>query len=121
MASPAFVGRSEELGFLRARLAEADAGHPQTVLVEGPGGMGKSALLAAFSNSLLGLSPLVASGDEAETFLGFGVLHQLLGTRGSVWDDPFAAGADVLHHLDQRQTQHPALLVVDDAHLADAE
>ena len=121
MASPAFVGRSEELGFLRARLAEADAGHPQTVLVEGPGGMGKSALLAAFSNSLLGLSPLVASGDEAETFLRFGVLHQLLGTGGSVWDDPFAAGADVLHHLDQRQTQHPALLVVDDAHLADAE
>ena len=42
-----FVGREHELGRLDERLAEAAAGHPQTVVVEGPAGIGKSALLAS--------------------------------------------------------------------------
>ena len=38
---------------------------------------------------------VTASGDEAETFLGFGVLLQLLDPRPASWSDPFAAGADL--------------------------
>jgi len=119
MAVPPFVGRTDELGFLLARLADAGQAHPQTVLVEAPGGLGKSALLAAFSRSL-DTPPLHASGDEAETFLQFGVLLQLLDARTAAWSDPFAAGAHLLEFLDHRH-DHPTVFVVDDAHLADAE
>ena len=119
MTLPPFVGRTDELEFLRARLAEAELGRPQTVLVEAEGGLGKSALLAAFARGL-DQTPLTASGDEAEVFLGFGVLLQLLDARKATWSDPFAAGAHLLEFLDHRQDL-PTLFVVDDAHLADVE
>lgn len=120
MGSHPFVGRAEQLAFLHARHAEAERGHPQTVLVEGPAGIGKSALLARFAGSLAAPA-LTASGDEAETFLSFGVLLQLLDSRAASWGDPFAAGADLLRFLDRRHDQHTTVFVVDDVHLADAD
>src|SRR3954447_6355975 len=100
MVSHPFVGRADELAFLHARQVEAGRGHPQTVLVEGPAGVGKSALLSAFAGALPAPA-LTASGDEAETFLNFGVLLQLLDSRTAPWSDPFAAGADLLRFLDR--------------------
>ena len=120
MALPAFVGRTQELAFLRTRLGEARAGRPQLVLLEGPAGVGKSALLTCFARTLA-TPALTASGDEAETFLRFGILRQLLDSRVADWDDPFAAGADLLQLLDRRSGEHPTVFVVDDAHLADSE
>ena len=116
---PTFVGRSAELGLLRARHDEAAAGRPRTVVLEGTAGVGKSALVNAFSSSLDPASVLSASGDEAETFLPFGALMQLLGSRSATWPDPFAAGRHVLEILDQRHRDQPTVFVVDDAHLAD--
>ena len=118
---PTFVGRSAELGLLRARLDEAAAGRPRTVVLEGTAGVGKSALVHAFSSSLDPASVLSASGDEAETFLPFGALMQLLGSRSATWPDPFAAGRHVLEILDQRHRDQPTVFVVDDAHLADTQ
>ena len=43
-----FVGRQPELAVLRARLADALAGRPQIVQIQGPAGMGKTALLEHF-------------------------------------------------------------------------
>ena len=120
MAVPSFVGRADELARLRARLSEATAGRPQVVVVEGPGGVGKSGLLTAFA-STLEAPALTASGDEAETQLRFGILLQLLDSRVAPWADPFVAGAEFLEFLDHRPEHHPTVFMIDDAHLADSE
>jgi DNA-binding CsgD family transcriptional regulator len=120
MGSHPFVGRADELAFLHARHVEAGRGNPQTVLLEGPAGVGKSALLSAFAGTLQAPA-LTASGDEAETFLSFGVLLQLLDSRTAAWSDPFAAGAALLEILDRRHDQHTTVFIVDDAHLSDAD
>jgi len=119
MSMPTFVGRADELGWLGARMADVVAGHHHTVLIEGPAGVGKSALLAAFTHGLESTQTLKASGDEAETFLPFGVLDQLLGPSASRWEDPFVAGAALLQFLDRQGEAQPTVFVVDDAHLAD--
>jgi len=118
VAMASFVGRTAELGFLRARLAEAESGVPRTVVLEGAGGAGKSALLHAFLGSLDSGAVLSASGEEAEAFLRFGVLTQLLALRSASWADPFAAGGRLLEVLDDRAT---TVVVIDDAQHADAD
>ena len=114
-----FVGREHELGLLDERLDAAATGHPQTVVVEGPAGIGRSALLAAFAARVGPDRLLTASGDEDETFLAYGLVQQLTGLPTRTWDDPFVAGADLLRLLDDRSGGGPTVLVVDDAHLAD--
>src|SRR5689334_897994 len=117
---PNFVGRVHELGWLDERLEAAATGHPQTVVVAGPAGIGKSALLGRFAARLDPRRLLTASGDEDETFLPFGLLQQLTGLSTRTWDDPFVAGTDLLGLIDERSDEGPTVLVVDDAHLADA-
>ena len=117
---PNFVGREHELGWLGERLASAGSGHPQTVVVEGPAGIGKSALLGAFTAGLDPAQLLDASGDEDERFLAFGLLQQLTGAPSRAWEDPFDAGADLLRILDDRSDSAVTVFTVDDAHLADA-
>src|SRR5262245_55940135 len=46
-----FVGRTEELGRLADRLAQARAGRRQVVFITGPAGIGKTALVEAFLTS----------------------------------------------------------------------
>ena len=120
MPMPPFVGRSAELGWLDSRFSTAVAGSPSTVVVDGPPGIGKSALVSQFLQGLRSVRALSASGDEAETFLSFGIVHQLLGDTDGPWEDPFAAGAAVLQDLDRLGERQATVLVVDDAHLADA-
>ena len=95
MPMPHFVGRAEELGWLADRLASAVASSPTTVVIDGPPGIGKSALVSSFLDGLREVRTLRASGDESEASLQFGVAHQLLGTSGAPWGDPFAAGASL--------------------------
>lgn len=58
-----FVGRSEELGlFERARTAETDA--PRILLVHGPGGIGKSALLRRFADAATDATVVTIDGDQ---------------------------------------------------------
>ena len=46
--SEVFVGREKELGVLRSALDHVRAGQPQVVLIEGPAGIGKTALVNQF-------------------------------------------------------------------------
>ena len=120
MPMPLFVGRAAERDWLGGRLSNAVSGTPSTVVVDGPPGIGKSALVSTFLDGLRDVRTLKASGDESETFLQFGVTRQLLGTSDGSWEDPFAAGAAVLQDLDRLGDRDATALVVDDAHLADA-
>ncbi len=119
MPMPLFVGRATELDWLEGRLSTAISERPSTVLIDGPPGIGKSALLSTFVAGLRDVRTLSASGDEAELFLPFGIVHQLLGPSPDSWTDPFAAGAAVLRDLDRLGRRRATVLIVDDAHLAD--
>jgi DNA-binding CsgD family transcriptional regulator len=137
-----FVGRGLDLAALDQRLERARAGTPSLVLVEGPAGIGKTALVSQFltrsSASGPGSTPCVlrASGEEAEASLPFGVLTQLLAaaptppsdpTVGAAMEflhgdrpvDPLAAGAALLQLLGVLQRRGPVVVVVDDTHWAD--
>ena len=120
MPMPLFVGRATERDWLDDRLTTAVAGRPSTVVVDGPPGIGKSALVSTFLDGLRDVRTLSASGDESEAFLQFGIVRQLLGTSDGSWEDPFAAGAAVLEDLDRLGDRQATVLAVDDAHLADA-
>ena len=122
-AADPFVGRTVELGLLEGELGRVRAGTPRVVLIEGPPGIGKSALVRRFLHRSEKLSVLGADGDEAERLLPYGILNQLLdGPAG--WSefvdrpmgDPLGVGAQLLQALGR-----PGLLVivVDDAQWAD--
>ncbi|MGH1556580.1 ATP-binding protein [Streptomyces sp. L7] len=116
-----FVGRAESLALLAGARERARAGVPGRVLVEGPAGIGKTALVRHF---LCGSGQVLrAAGEEAESELPFGVLAQLLGPRAR-WTDASAAGAELLERLDEAQEREPepggvggepVVVVVDDA------
>ena len=72
-----FVGRGAELGLLDAAFAEVAAGRPTVVLVHGPAGIGKTALVRRFVGSHPQRQVIWATGDEAESRLDFGVIDQL--------------------------------------------
>ena len=72
--------RSVELGVIRAAVEAVAAGEGRAVVVEGPAGIGKTALVAAARENAreAGLRPLAARGTELERAFGFGVVRQLL-------------------------------------------
>ncbi|GIH97231.1 helix-turn-helix transcriptional regulator [Planobispora siamensis] len=115
---PFFVGRERELAALDEALEQARRGEPHVVLLDGPAGIGKTALIRVFLGAAPGTRVLQASGDEGEAALPYGVLDQLTATpAGDV--EPLAAGSALLDHLGQLQDTGPVVLIVDDAHWAD--
>ncbi len=83
--SPIFVGRQEELARLRSAFARTAAGEPQTVLIGGEAGIGKSRLVEEFTARL---DAIVAVGACIELGNGEGV--------------PFGPFAAALRSLDSR-------------------
>ena len=80
--------RGVELGVIRAGAEAVAAGQGRAIVVEGPAGIGKTALLAAARAGACeaGLRPLDARATELERAFGFGVARQLL--------EPAVAGGD---------------------------
>jgi DNA-binding CsgD family transcriptional regulator len=78
----ALVERDGELAFLAGALAESRRGHGALVLVTGPIGIGRSALLHAVGAVAVadGMAVLRAESAALEQEFGLGVARQLLGT-----------------------------------------
>ncbi|HVL94880.1 MAG TPA: AAA family ATPase [Solirubrobacteraceae bacterium] len=144
---PRVVGRDAELAVLDAHLAAACAGAGRFVVLEGPAGIGKSALLAAVRTGAgrHGARWLHAVGSELEGDFAFGVVRQLLepvaahgdpdllsgaaGLARTAFEAPDAApaadlGFGVLHGLfwlvANLAERGPVVICVDDVQWADA-
>jgi ATP/maltotriose-dependent transcriptional regulator MalT len=127
-----FVGRAGELDSLRTSAAQALAGQPQLVFVEGVPGIGKTSMLAEFASTLQGWHTLAVSGYEDERRLPFGLLSRLVipdrpegwsleQTAGQDGIDPFAVGAELVQLLGDIEQFGPVAVVVDDAPWADSQ
>src|SRR3954468_24649820 len=98
MAKPTFIGRQSELGALEAALS----GAPSVVLVQGPAGVGKTALAQRFA---AGHRMLRAAGEPGERDVAFGVADQLLRRGGKP-----EAGEDAGARLPEPFAPPPPLL-----------
>ncbi|MFF7475047.1 AAA family ATPase [Streptomyces sp. NPDC008092] len=139
------LGRSAELEFFaELRRRPADGGAGTAVLLEGPAGVGKTALLEAAADGARasGFRVLRFAGVESEVTLAYSGLHQLLfgmrdgfdrlppgqravleGVLGSsVAQAPperFAASVAVLEALRRTAEDDPVLVVIDDVQWLD--
>jgi DNA-binding CsgD family transcriptional regulator len=128
------IGRRAELRLLERELEDVHAGRPRIVLLEGPPGIGKTALLRRFLGDAGGLRILSAACEEAEAGVIHGVVEQVarradvplpdeltgLGVPGSRPVDPSSVGCGLVELLGRAQAEAPVALVVDDAQWIDA-
>ncbi len=129
------LGRTAELAVLAAQWGAVCAGQPRLVLIEGPAGIGKTALLDNFLAEVMSAQVLRASGDASERTVGLGVVDQLLRLAGlpaarllepdvsapeRERSDHVRGGTLVLDALDRLQGDGPVVVALDDAHWADA-
>jgi DNA-binding CsgD family transcriptional regulator len=131
-----FVGRRPELAALSAALAAARGSDPQVVLVEGEAGVGKSSLVSEFLGGQPGMPVVTASGDEAETYLPYGLVDQLtaeavavsadvladlqLLSQGlSVDADPLKVGVELLELICSLQGAETVAVVIEDLQWVD--
>jgi DNA-binding CsgD family transcriptional regulator/tetratricopeptide (TPR) repeat protein len=79
VATGALLERSDELARIESALADARTGHGRFVVVEGPAGIGKTALLAAARATAAegGMQVLRSRATEMETNFAFGIARQL--------------------------------------------
>ena len=86
--SPVLLEREDDLAAIDAALAKAIGGSGGLLLIEGPPGIGKTALLDELRRraSELGITVRAARAGELERGFGFGVVRQLL--------EALVAGAD---------------------------
>ncbi|MFI5064490.1 MAG: AAA family ATPase [Streptosporangiales bacterium] len=127
-----FVGRAAEMRALAEAFQRASGGTPGIVCIEGPGGIGKTALIRAFLAATAPVMIISASGAEAEMTLPWGVLSQLAAGRAadqsralrqlaelSQGTDPLASGLVLLDAMAGLASDGPVILVVEDLHWVD--
>src|SRR5215475_4654468 len=134
-------GRGSELRVLDRLIAEAKTGRAGALLLRGPPGVGKSALLSHAASAADGMTVLRAAGIQAERDMPFSVLHSLFrpvfglverlparqrdALRGALalgpptGDDRFLVSAGVLSLLAECAATRGLLCLLDDAHWMD--
>jgi len=126
-----FVGRANELTAVARELTAAERGHGGVVLLTGPAGIGKTAVVRRSLDTWAGNGQVLrASGDPAERLLAWGLLDQLarqvrldeltdmLASGGA---NALAVGASLLASLRVLSAARPVVVVVDDAQWGDAQ
>ena len=129
MVEEQFVGRAAETALLDHHFDQARDGQGQLVLVVGPSGIGKTALIRHALRRWDARTVWV-SGDPSEVTLAGGVLDQLASQLGvpGVFDveisessaaSPLGAGKILLDAIGAGSIGSPLVVVVDDANWAD--
>ncbi|RAS67390.1 regulatory LuxR family protein [Lentzea atacamensis] len=135
------VGREPELAVLDQTIAAVRTGESRVLVVHGPPGIGKSALLEHVESAATGMRVLRAVGVESEMELAFATLHQLcvplldslkdlpapqrealetvFGMRAGTPPEKFLVGLAVLSLLSDASESSPVLCVIDDAQWMD--
>jgi DNA-binding CsgD family transcriptional regulator len=129
-----FVGRTGDLSALRKVLADVRSRQPQTVLLTGPAGIGKTSLVEQFLAGLDDTRLLRASGEQWEALVAYGVIDQILRaagvragfllagrTRALAPEEPVSVGALLLESIESLEQQSPVVLLIDDAQWADVD
>ncbi|GAA4525043.1 AAA family ATPase [Nonomuraea ferruginea] len=112
-----FVGREAELDLLRAELRLSAAGPARRAVVEGPEGIGKTALIRQALGDASKVRTLAACGDAGERHLRYGIVRQLLPDVAG--DDPWTVGQAMCEAIRRSQADRPVVVLVDDAQWAD--
>ncbi|MGD0556743.1 MAG: AAA family ATPase [Streptosporangiaceae bacterium] len=139
----ALVGRTAELGVVQALLDDVRAGSSRVLVLRGPPGIGKTALLRETAERAAdqGTRLAQAVGTQAETGFDFAGLHQLLvpflgrlpglpvsqrsaletvfGLADGQAASPFLVGLATLTLLTEAAEKQPVLCVMDDAQWLD--
>ncbi len=141
--APTLVGRDSELADLHAHLARARNGERPTVFVTGDPGIGKTALIDAFSTQIANTAKLrIARGQSLESFGGKESLYPvrealnslrhmedekartLLASAAPGWFSPSAASSpslgEICEALEALSQTDALLLVFEDIHWADS-
>jgi len=128
VSSDVFVGRRREFGALDGQLRHVRVGQPQVCLIEGPAGIGKSALVRHWLARTTDVETVLVDADEQEAGLPYGVLVRLLAQLGGVGpglhagahEDPLALGGRLVELLGTAASDTcPLVLVIDDVQWAD--
>jgi predicted ATPase len=139
--STALLGRRDELERIDGLVRDARRSRSAVLLLRGPAGIGKSALLGEARLSAADMQVLACHGTEAETRLPYAALHQLLrpvldraeaipdiqaralrcalGLEFGSRPEPFLVALAVLSVLAEAAEAQPLLCVVDDAQWLD--
>jgi len=138
------IGRDREIAQLRGFVAACEDG-PRALMIEGEAGIGKTALLDAAVSDVSGLCVLRVRCADAESWLAYAGLADLLGARASPATaalpppqrralevallradpagelvEPHAVGRAVVEVLRLLAAQAPVLIAIDDAQWLDA-
>lgn len=139
----ALLGRAAERAAIDALLEAALLAQSGSLLLAGPAGIGKSALVQYAVDAASGFRVLRIAGVESEMAFAYAGVHQLvlpirdcigrlpepqrlaleaaLGTAQQQVLDPFLVGLAVLSLLADAASTDPLLVVVEDAHWLDDE
>lgn len=130
------IQRGRELEILADVVESASAGSPSIVALEGPGGIGKTRLLAEATDQATRarIRVLTARGSEREQRLPFGIVDQLFagivdaradpsreggGLGAPETDSSLATFGRLLEVTERLADDGPLMLAIDDLHLAD--